>query len=105
MSTRTYGGNTADQLMALRDGSRPYAPGDTPDPDRTIDNLSFIHAARAALPDLLAHIAQLTIALTGLIGASDPDELRAMELAMRMLPAPEADKAVMINAIHALLGE
>ncbi|MDR3446006.1 hypothetical protein [Dyella sp.] len=50
-----------------------------------------------------AHIASLRSALEGLIGASDPDTLRNMEAQLRMLPAPEADKAAGINAIHALL--
>lgn len=46
---------------------------------------------------------RLRAALVGMVGASDPDELRAMELAMRSLPAPDSDKAVTVNAIHALL--
>ena len=47
--------------------------------------------------------AMLRSALAGLIGADSEDELRQMEIAMRLLPAPDADKAVSINAIHALL--
>ena len=50
-----------------------------------------------------ADIALLRSALAGLIGADSEDELRQMEVAMRLLPAPEEDKAVSINAIHALL--
>jgi hypothetical protein len=50
-----------------------------------------------------ADIAMLRSALAGLIGADSEDELRQMEVAMRILPAPDADKAVSINAIHALL--
>ena len=50
-----------------------------------------------------ADIAKLRRALVGLIGAETPDELRQMEAAMRLMPAPEADKAVSLNAIHALL--
>lgn len=50
-----------------------------------------------------ADIAMLRSALAGLIGADTEDELRNMEAMMRLLPAPEADKAVSINAIHALL--
>jgi hypothetical protein len=42
-------------------------------------------------------------ALIGLIGASDKAGLEQMELFMRSIPAPEKDKAVSINAIHALL--
>lgn len=37
------------------------------------------------------------------IGVDTGPELRQMEVAMRMLPAPDEDKAVIINAIHALL--
>ena len=50
-----------------------------------------------------ADIALLRSALVGLIGADSEQELRTMEAAMRALPAPEEDKAVSINAIHALL--
>ena len=48
-------------------------------------------------------IATLRAALVGLIGADGEQELRQIEATMRLLPAPEADKAVSINAIHALL--
>jgi len=48
-------------------------------------------------------INKLRHALAGLIGSEDPHELKQMEMAMRLAPAPEADKAVSINAIHALL--
>ena len=50
-----------------------------------------------------ADIGLLRSALTGLIGADTETELRQMEATMRLLPAPEEDKAVSINAIHALL--
>lgn len=50
-----------------------------------------------------ADIAMLRSALAGFIGADSEDELRQIEVAMRLLPAPDADKAVSINAIHALL--
>jgi len=50
-----------------------------------------------------ADAAMLRAALVGLIGADSEQELRQMEAAMRVLPAPDADKAVSINAIHALL--
>ena len=43
-------------------------------------------------------------ALTGLIGAETKEELEQLELGIRLSPAPDSDKAVMINAIHALLG-
>lgn len=46
---------------------------------------------------------KLYAALVGLIGASDPQELRTIEVGMRLIPAPAADKAATINAIHALI--
>lgn len=49
------------------------------------------------------NVAMLRAALVGLIGADSEQELKQMEATMRLLPAPEADKAVSINAIHALL--
>lgn len=48
-------------------------------------------------------IEKLRSALKGLVGASTKQELDTMELIMRTLPAPEADKTALINAIHALL--
>jgi hypothetical protein len=57
------------------------------------------HPLRKAEADII----KLRRALIGLIGAETPDELSQMEAAMRLMPAPEADKAVSLNAIHALL--
>lgn len=57
------------------------------------------HPMRKAESD----ITLLRSALVGLIGADTEDELRQMESAVRLLPAPDEDKAVSINAIHALL--
>jgi hypothetical protein len=48
-------------------------------------------------------ISKLRNALSALIGVSTKDELEAMEVALRATVAPEADKVVSINAIHALL--
>jgi len=50
-----------------------------------------------------ADIALLRGALAGLVGASDKAELDQMELAIRLMPAPAADKAASLDAIHALL--
>lgn len=47
-------------------------------------------------------ITKLRKALGDLIGAHEPAELDLMEGAMRLMPAPEADKIVALNAIHAL---
>jgi len=41
--------------------------------------------------------------MEGLVGASDKAELVQMETALRVMPAPEADKISSLNAIHALL--
>lgn len=48
-------------------------------------------------------IAKLRAALVGLVGASDRDELKRMEVVLRMAPAPMADKVAAIDAIHALI--
>lgn len=50
-----------------------------------------------------ADIAVLRSALVGLIGADSEQKLRQMEAILRLLPAPESDKAIWINALHALL--
>jgi hypothetical protein len=48
-------------------------------------------------------IAKLRKALIDLVGMETKEELEKMELALRMTAAPDADKAVGINAIHVLL--
>lgn len=48
-------------------------------------------------------IALLRSALIGLVGVSEKAELEQMDVAMRLVPAPEADKIASLNAIHALL--
>lgn len=50
-----------------------------------------------------ADVALLRGALVGLVGVDDEESLNRMELAVRMLPRCEEDKAVTLNAIHALL--
>jgi hypothetical protein len=45
----------------------------------------------------------LRSALVGLVGSDNPDELKEMEMALRILPAPEEDKANSINAIRTLI--
>lgn len=42
-------------------------------------------------------------ALAGIIGVSSKEELEVMELTVRMLPTPQADKIAMLDGIHALL--
>ena len=46
---------------------------------------------------------RLRAALVGLVGVDGREALNAMEAMMRLLPAPAADKAVTIDAIHALI--
>jgi hypothetical protein len=49
---------------------------------------------------------RLRSALVGLLGEGDPEALRSMELLIRQdSSAPDADRAVAINAIHALLND
>ena len=50
-----------------------------------------------------AKVSMLRKALIGLVGAESKEELEQMEVALRIVPAPDEDKAVSINAIHALL--
>ena len=57
------------------------------------------HPMRKAEADMTL----LRNALAGLVGASDKAELEQMELGVRVLPVPEADKIASLNAIHALL--
>jgi hypothetical protein len=62
-------------------------------------------------PVLTAHILKcekhpmrkVRSALAQLVGADGKQELETMELAIRQMPAPAADKAAAIDAIHALL--
>ena len=47
--------------------------------------------------------AKLRAALVGLVGADTKEELEQMEAIIRLAPAPAADKAGIIDAIHVLL--
>jgi hypothetical protein len=46
---------------------------------------------------------KLRCALVCLVGVDGKEDLEKLEAMMRLMPAPDADKAVTINAIHALL--
>lgn len=48
-------------------------------------------------------IAKLRSALAGLVGVDGKEELETMEAMIRLADAPAKDKAVTIDAIHALL--
>lgn len=45
----------------------------------------------------------LRSALVGLVGSDDIEQLEAIELAIRTMPAPDEDKVNTINAIHAII--
>ncbi len=49
-----------------------------------------------------ADATMLRAALAGIVGASDKKELDEMEMGVRLLPMPEADRIGLLNAIHAL---
>jgi len=48
-------------------------------------------------------IRQLRGALVGLVGVDGRTDLEALEAQMRLLPMPAVDRAITIDAIHALL--
>lgn len=48
-------------------------------------------------------IKKLHAALAGLVGAESKEELDAMDVTLRAMPIPEADRVVSLNAVHALL--
>ena len=50
-----------------------------------------------------AEIALLRGALAGLVGASTRGGLEQLEMAIRVVPAPAADRAITIDAIRALI--
>ena len=50
----------------------------------------------------VAQVALLRRALVGLVGVESPEDLEAMEAAMRLMPMPAEDRAKTIDAIHAL---
>ncbi len=52
---------------------------------------------------IMAQRDQLRKALADLIGAESVEELLQMEAIIRITAAPDADKVVALNAIHALL--
>ncbi len=51
----------------------------------------------------LVQLKTLRSALVGLVGVDTREELEQLEVVMRLMPAPAADKAATINAIHALI--
>ena len=64
------------------------------DPD---DDCLAIHPKFAAAENTLRS------ALADLVGSSDPEQLRGIHNALLHLPAPDEDKAAMLNAINVLI--
>jgi len=81
--------------MAYPDGTPPHGAQILTDHIKVCEKHPMRHAE--------ATILKLRTALIGLVGASDKKDLEGMELAIRNLPAPMADKAASIDAIHALI--
>ena len=81
--------------MAYPEGTPPHGAQVLTDHIRVCEKHPMREAERK--------IEVLRTALIGMIGAGTKEELAQMELAIGMLPAPEQDKAVSINAIHALI--
>ena len=50
-----------------------------------------------------ANVALLRNALVGLLGVDGENELKELEIGIRLASAPDADRTVALNAIHALL--
>ena len=72
--------------------------GAIPDPTLKLAKLEI------EVEQLRVQFARYRSALIGLIGVETKEELEAMEIALRLLPVPEKDRTITINAIHALLG-
>lgn len=62
-----------------------------------------IYAAEARAARAEAQRDRLRNALVQLVGSSDRAELEAMEVVLRLSPAPAEDKAAAIDGVHALL--
>lgn len=80
---------------AYPEGTPPHGSQVLTDHIRTCEK----HPLRAAE----ITIVKLRSALAGLLGASTKEELEQLEVGVRLMPAPEADKIAALNAIHALL--
>lgn len=65
--------------------------------------LTMVTSIGSPIENAIAQRNTLRAALVGLIGVDGKDDLKALEATMRLMPAPAADKAASIDAIHALL--
>lgn len=73
--------------------------------DSRIPKTEREHAAAREICAMVERLEKLKGALRGLIGASTIEELEAVELGCRVLPGPDRDRVVALNAIHALQDE
>ena len=79
-------------------------PKDTPlDESQIMSTIHIKHCRKHPMRKAEETISKLKAALSGLVGASTKEELEMMEAVIRSVPAPDADRAATINAIHALL--
>jgi len=62
-----------------------------------------IDAGEQLIATLSAERDRLRAALAALVGTDGRAELEQLEAVMRLMPAPAQDKAVTIDAIHALI--
>lgn len=98
---------TSERLAAGRILTCVYCgheyPQDTPAHGSKVLTDHISQCEKHPMRDVIDQRDKLKSALAGLIGASDSAELRNMELIIRLSPAPAADKAAMLDAIHVLL--
>mgnify|MGYP001611760712 CR=1 FL=1 len=72
-------------------------------PQQDVIDLPDKHPLRIRAEKAEAERDQLRAALVKLVGVDTREELEQLESVMRLMPAPAADKAATIDAIHALL--
>ena len=79
-----------------------YPPG-TPTSQAEVLNAHIRVCEKHPMRQVEADKAKLRAALATLVGVDTKEELEQMEAVIRLSPAPAADKAGIIDAIHALL--
>jgi hypothetical protein len=86
-----------DQLYALMQVTNPQ------EAEQSYRGLQERVRFTASFESLRFERDRLRAALVGLVGMDGRVDLEQLEAVMRLTPAPAADKAVTIDAIHALL--
>jgi hypothetical protein len=77
-------------------------PQDTPAAGDKVLTDHIAQCPQHPLRDVIAQRDRLRAALAGLVGVSTREDCEAMEVAVRSLPICAEDKAVTLDAIHAL---